>query len=223
MKKVFGFGVATTMVIGGAASADVLYDNPVGGSGTIVNQEFADAAAYSTYLVADFNVPGALGYNLTSVVAPMTVNALWGGITTARLHLFSVTGALPDNVLDDPTVSMIVPVSYDVQTGVLSTVGLFIPAVAPGNYWIGLTAIGEFGVFGQAFTLEGLNANGNPDAVRNPGAAPAFPFGPDWGAIQDFSVIVDFALTVEGDEVPAPGALALLGVAGLVTRRRRRR
>ena len=168
MKKAFGFGVAATMVIRGAASADVLYYNPVGaGGGTAVNQEFGDFPGYSTYLVADFNVPGALGYNLTSVIAPMTVNAAWAGVTTARLHLFSVDGALPDNVTDDPTASVIVPVTYDVNTGILSTVGLDM-FVAPGDYWIGLTGIGDFGAVGQASEMRILQNIHKKDKVDRP-------------------------------------------------------
>ena len=223
MKKVFGFGVAATMVIGGVASADVLYDNPVGaGGGTAVNQEFGDFPGYSTYLVADFTVPNP-GFTLTDVIAPMTVNAAWAGVTTARLHLFAVGGALPGGA-DDPSASMIVNVNYDVQTGVLSTVGLNMD-VAAGDYWIGLTGIGDFGAVGQAFTLEGGNKAGLPDAARNPGGDFAFPAGTDWFGIETFVNWGwhSFALTVEGVPIPAPGALALLGLAGLVTGRRRRR
>ena len=223
MKKAFGFGIAATMVMGGAASADVLYHNPVGaGGGTAVSQEFGDFPTYSTYLVADFTVPDP-GFTLTSVVAPMTINGAWVGVTTARLHLFPKVGSLPLDG-DDPSASLIVPVSYDIQTGVLSTVGVSLP-VAPGDYWIGLTGIGDFGAVGRAFTLQGANEAGNPDAARNPGGSFNFPDGTDWFAIQDFEGWGwhDIALTVEGVLHPAPGAVALLGVAGLVTRRRRRR
>ncbi|MEE8154329.1 MAG: hypothetical protein V3T53_05155 [Phycisphaerales bacterium] len=223
MKKAFGFGIAATMVIGGAASADVLYHNPPGGGGgTAVHQEFGDFPLYSIYLVADFNVPNP-GFTLTSVVAPMTVNGAWVGVTTARLHLFPKVGSLPLGG-DDPSASLIVPVSYDPQTGILSTVGLNWN-VAAGGYWIGLTGIGDFGAVGRAFTLEGANEAGDPDAVRNPGGAFDFPAGTDWFAIETFPSWLwhSFALTVEGVPIPAPGALALLGVAGLVTRRRRRR
>lgn len=224
MNKAFGFAVAATMVFGGAASAGVLYDNPVGAGGTAVNQEFGDFPDFSTYLVADFNVPGVLGYNLTSVVAPMTLQPGWAGVTTARLHLFAVGGALPGPG-DDPTLSASVPVSYDVNTGILSTVGLNM-FVGPGDWWIGLTGIGDFGAVGQAFTLEGANKAGLPDAARNPGEGfKDFPPGGNWFSIQSFGGWGwhSFALTVEGTEIPAPGALALLGVAGLITRRRRRR
>ncbi len=221
MKKAFGFAVAATMVIGGAASADVLYHNPVGAGGTAKDQEYPESPTYSTYLVADFTVPNP-GFTITSVVAPLTVNPAWAGVTTARLHLFPKVGSLPLGE-NDPSASLIVPVSYNVQTGILSTVGLNWN-VAAGGYWIGLTGIGDFGAVGRAFTLEGANEAGDPDAARNPGGSFNFPAGTDWFTIQSFDGWLwhSFALTVEGVPIPAPGAVALLGVAGLVTRRRRR-
>ncbi len=142
MNKAFGFAMAATMVIGGAALADVLYHNPVG-VGTARDQEYPDFPTYSTYMVADVNIPDP-GFTLTSVVAPMTMNGAWAGVTTARLHLFPKVGSLPDNITDDPGASMVVTVSYDPQTGVLSTVGLNLD-VAAGDYWIGLTAQADFG------------------------------------------------------------------------------
>ena len=220
MNKAFGFAVAATMVIGGAASADVLYHNPVG-AGTGIDQEFGDVPQYSTYFVADVNIP-APGFTLTQVTGYFTTGGgIWNGIKDARLHLFPKVGALPLGS-DDPTASLSVPVVYDVNTGVLTTVGLNVN-VAAGDYWIGLTAQGDFGRFGHQFHLGGVNVNGDPDAYRNPGGAFNFPAGANWGEIQSWAAMTDIALTVEGVPIPAPGALALLGVAGLVTGRRRRR
>ena len=226
MKKAFGFSIAASMVIGGAASAGVIiYDNPLADiPGSAVNQEFGDFPDFSTYLVADMAIPdlGGGGTTLTSIIMPMTLQPLWAGITTARLHVFAKTGALPVGG-DNPTASVIVAVSYDVNTGILSTVGLDMD-VAAGDYWIGLTAIGDFGVKGQAFAQEGANAAGDPDAAINPGGGFAFPAGTDWFSILSYVEWEwhSFAMTVEGVAIPAPGALALLGVAGFVTRRRRR-
>lgn len=228
MKKTFGFSVAAaaTMVIGGAASAGVIiYDNPVG-SGTGVNQEFGDFPQYSTYLVADMTIPdlGGGGVTLTSVSAFFTVSdpvGNWDGISFARLHIFAGAGGLPGGA-DDPTLSLLVAITYDVNTGLVTTVGLNVNVLA-GDYWIGLTPAGDFGVFGQQFHIGGVNVNGNPDAYRNPGGAFDLPDGTDWGAIQSWAKMTDINLLVEGVAIPAPGALALLGLAGLVTRRRRRR
>ena len=220
MRKAFGFGIAATMVIGGAASADVLYDNPVGaGGGSAVNQEFGDLPTYSTYLVADFTVLNPFS-TLTLVSAPMTINPAWAAVTTARLHLFPKVGNLPDNITDDPSASMVVTVSYDVNTGVMTTVGLSLN-VAAGDYWIGLTPIAEFGIFGGIFHYQGVNVNGDPDAARNPGGSFDLPAGTDWFAIQTFDNwrFEGIALTVEGVAIQCPWDLdgnAVVGASDLL-------
>ena len=200
MNKAFGFAMAATMVIGGTVSADVLYHNPAG-AGTARDTEYLTMPVYSLYLVADVSIP-APGFTLTSVTSYQTINGAWGGVTTARLHLFPKAGNLPDNVTDDPTASMVVNVSYDVNTGVLSTVGLSLD-VAAGDYWIGLTGQAEFAVNGRTFHLGGVNVNGVPDAYRNPGGGFDFPDGTNWGEIQSWAdMVTDIALTVEGVAIP---------------------
>ncbi len=201
MKKAFGFAVAATMVIGGAASADVLYHNPPG-YGTAKDQEYPDFPTYSTYMVADVNIPDP-GFTLTQVASYLGINGAWGGVTTARLNLFPKVGNLPDNITDDPSASMVVTVSYDVGTGIFSTVGLNLD-VAAGDYWIGLTGIAGFAEFGNNAHKQGANANGDPDAARNPGGSFNFPADTDWFSIQSFVNWGwhDMALTVEGDPIP---------------------
>ena len=200
MKKAFGFAMAATMVIGGAASADVLYHNPPVVAGTAKDQEYPDFPTYSTYLVADVNIPDP-GFTLTSVSSYLFSIDAWAGVTIARLHLFPKVGNLPDNITDDPSASMVVTVSYDPQTGILSTVGLNVD-VAAGDYWIGLTPIASFGEFGNNFHVGGVDVNGDADAYRNPGGAFGFPDGTDWGEIQSWAFkMTDIALTVEGDPI----------------------
>ncbi len=201
MKKAFGFGIAATMVIGGMASADVLYHNPVADDPHgPKDQEYPDFPLYSTYLVADVNIPDP-GFTLTSVTSYQIINGAFGGVTTARLHLFPKVGNLPDNITDDPSASMVVTVSYDVGTGVMTTVGLSLD-VGAGDYWIGLTPIAGFAEFGGIFHWEGANVNGDPDAYRNPGGAYGLPHGTNWGEIQSWAVMRDIALTVEGVPIP---------------------
>ena len=224
MKKAFGFSIAATMVIGGAASADVIYDNPAG-SGNAVNQEFGDFPTYSTYLLADMSIPdlgGSGGSKLNLITAFFTTgNGNWGGITQARINIFADNGGLPA-VGDDPTAGALVSISYDAGTGFVTTIGLDID-LAAGNYWIGITPLGDFGIKGQEFQVGGQNVNGQVDAYRNPGGSFAFPAGTGWGHTTDWATLVDLNMHVEGVAIPAPGALALLGIAGLVTGRRRRR
>ncbi len=105
--------------------------------------------------------------------------------------------------------------SYDIQTGVLSTVGLNLD-VAAGDYWIGLTGIASFGEFGRTFHAEGANDNGDPDACRNPGGSYDFPAGSNWFTIQSFVNWGwhDIALTVEGVPFQCPWDLDGSGSVG---------
>ena len=91
-----------------------------------------------------------------------------------------------------------------------------------GTYWVGLTPMADFGPMDQEFHLPAPIVNDN-NAWRNPGNA--FGFGTDWiyaYVVDDEGLWEDTweaSLLIEG--IPAPGALALLGLAGLVSRRRR--
>ena len=200
MKNAFGFAMAATMAIGGTASADILYHNPVG-AGTAIDEEFGDFPTYSTYLVADINIPNP-GFTITQVTAYFTINGAFGGVPTGRLHLFPKIGGLPVGS-DDPAVSMSVPVSYDINTGILTTVGLNLDVPA-GDYWIGLTPQAEFGVHGRVFHLGGVNVNGEIDAYRNPLGAFNFAAGTGWGHLTDWAdQMSDIAITVEGDPIIA--------------------
>ena len=80
----------------------------------------------------------------------------------------------------------------------------------------------DFGVVGQEFHLGSDNFLKN-SAGRNPGGG--FGVGFDWFEAGPVFGAIDWggAITITGKNVPAPGALALLGMAGLVGRRRRRR
>ena len=81
-----------------------------------------------------------------------------------------------------------------------------------GTYWISVTAHNEFGSNGQTGVM-GSNI-GNFDAWQaNPGGG----FG--FGGLQQTGNNAAYSMT--GTAIPAPGALALLGIAGLATRRRR--
>jgi len=209
--------MAAAAFAAGAASADVLYDNPRS-TGNFVDQEFGDYPTYSTYQVAD--VTFASGSVINQITVYTTVGSgNWGGVTLARLNLFTKTGSLPLGT-DDPTAGTLVNATWTNMGdhGVLVASGLNIPV--SGAMWVGLTASANFGTFGQEFHLSGTNNLGDSDAYRNPGGSFGLPAGTNWGPMTD-NGIFDISMTIEG-VVPAPGAMALLGLAGIAARRRRR-
>ena len=81
-----------------------------------------------------------------------------------------------------------------------------------GTYWIGITPANAYGTNGQTGVHQSTLGNGG-GAQANP--AGAFGFGP-------YQMTgVNYAYRLEGSAIPAPGAIALLGLAGIASRRRR--
>lgn len=223
MKKAFGMTMAAAAFASGTTSAGVLYSNPDGATAqNVVQQEFGDYPTYSCYVVDD--VTFGTGVNIDGITTWMTLTPAWiGTVTQARLNIFSKTGALPLGA-DDPTAGQVVNinVSSNGTRLVVEASGLNID-LAAGSYWIGLTPIADFLAVGQSFSAGGANNNGDPAAMRNPGGSFNFPFGTDWGVagLSNTSGYVDAAMEISGT-IPSPGAIALLGLAGIAARRRRR-
>ena len=227
MKKTFAFALAglTLAGAGSAYAGSTLYDNQpntVPPPNAVVNQEFGPPnEAFDAFLVDD--VTFGADVTIDSVSVYLTEGNDWSGVTQARLNIFAGSGALP-GAGDDPAGGTVVTVAVSgfgsgIQTMTASGLGLNLTA---GEYWIGLTPIADFGVFGQNFHFPGLDANGDGAAIRNPGGGFGLPAGSDWGAAGDVTPeYVDASMTITGI-IPAPGAVALLGLAGFAARRRRR-
>ena len=212
-----------------SANADVLWDqsniNPDVNS--IVDQEFGDFPTYSSYMANDFEVDGP-GWHITKMTVYFTnQNGGWNDTITSGRFNFHSKAPYPD--CSFPTVDAdqgdVVPITLtpDANGWAIST-DLDIYVGAGEAYWIGLTPIADFGVYSQEFhraaPIVGCNT-----AWQNPGGS--FGYGADWtyayvldstGTWED---AYDMAMLIEGYYVPAPGALALLGLAGLARRRRR--
>jgi hypothetical protein len=202
------------------ATADVLWDqsNYDANINAFVDQEFDDFASYSSYMVMDVV---STGWTIQSVSVYFTNNmGNWANVNQARLNIFAKTGNLPA-AGDDPTAGSAVGVSltnlgdaWEITASGLSEV------LAAGEYWIGLTPLTNFGAQGQEFHRAAPIINVDT-AWRNP--AGAFGLGTAWQTTAalgpDWIGLYDGAIKIQG--IPAPGALALLGLAGLLGRRRR--
>ncbi|MDY7108263.1 MAG: hypothetical protein SYC29_06460 [Planctomycetota bacterium] len=225
MKAHVTLGLAAAVAFTTAASADVLWDqsNYSTDPNALVDQEFGDFPSFSSYMVTDVV---STGWTVESISVYFTSNnGTWGQfLSQARLNVFDwVPGSLPTGA-DDPTGGSVVSVSAVEQgdaTWKITADGLNLNLPA-GDYWVGLTPIVDFATGGQEFHRPAPIVGEN-NAFRNPGGG--FGFGPDWvraytvdgtGEWQDQW---EASILIEG--VPTPGALALLGLAGLVQRRRR--
>jgi MYXO-CTERM domain-containing protein len=208
------------------ASADTLLDQPPDPGLFLgnANQEFSDFPDFSTYAVND--VSFVIGVTLETITTyHRNFNDTWPGVGTgtAILNIFDKVGARPDDVTDDPTVGLIVPVQFvESATGVDVIAGGLSIDLPAGDYWIGLTPQLDAIFPGQENVLLAGTLIGDETAQNNPGGA--FGFAPGWSGVGDSigGVPVDYAMTIEGTPIPAPGALAVVGVAGVCAGRRRR-
>jgi type II secretory pathway pseudopilin PulG len=202
------------------ATADVLWDqsNYNSGINAFVDQEFDDFPSYSSYMVMDVV---STGWTVQSVSVYFTLGSgNWANVNQARLNYFAKTGNLPV-AADDPTAGATVGVSLtnlgDTWEITASGLNVNLPA---GEWWIGLTPLTNFASQGQEFH-RAAPIMGVDTAWRNPGGG--FALGTQWQTTAalgtDWVGVYDGAFKVLG--IPAPGALALLGLAGLLGRRRR--
>lgn len=140
---------------------------------------------------------GILGYSVNIYMSPEDAGASLEGFVSLYLE----NGVNPGVTYDSSWAGGGDHVSLDLS-------GVSLDA---GTYWISVQAHNEFGSNGQTGVM-GSNI-GNYDAWQaNPNGG--FGFG-----LQNTGA--NAAYSISGSAIPAPGALALLGIAGLASRRRR--
>lgn len=192
-----------------SANAGIIQDQLPTGNG-LTSQNFTDFGAYSSAGFDDFTLNSA--YDLTSLVVYGSNSAganpglnvsvdLWISNSPAYQTGFYVAG---------------------VEVGGNLHFNLTGITLGAGTWWISAQVSRPFGGGGgQWYWSTSNSTNGSVGLWQNPGGA----FGQGAG-LQPNGVInggqsVDWAWTLEGEKVPAPGAIALLGLAGLRGRRRR--
>jgi len=222
-------GALLTVGIASATNAAVIFDqiDVFSETGTGFASQFFEPAnaAFNIGAIDDFSVTGGNG-SLTGVDA---VVVGFGGftslanVTSWTVQIYSSTAAAAGNLIGDvASVGGLTAVSAAYGTGpnrFLISLNLIGSGVnlANGNYWIAVIPNMPFGGGGGQLgqVVSATNAGPGP-ALNGVQANPGGGFGFVGGLSASNN---NFALRISA--VPAPGAIALLGLAGLVSRRRR--
>ena len=245
MKRALFFGAASALVLAGSASAANLWDNgplithPGGGFNG------ADASALQVdlgmgtygyghqfnlgYSIADDFEVGAGGWNIDSIdfFAYQTGSSTNSTITGVYAQIYDgqpgaggnvIWGDMATNLLTATGWTGIYRSKTDDLTGstrpIMQNTATIGTTLAAGTYWVEWACTGSLssGPWAPPITILGQIGTGNGlQSLDYSGT---------------FNPAIDlegqgFPFLIEGSVVPAPGALALLGLAGLARRRRR--
>jgi MYXO-CTERM domain-containing protein len=134
-----------------------------------------------------------------------------------RISIYANAGGLPGGVVLDTYVAVGAtnPTYLGVDAYAAAPVYQFEAKfnglnLAAGTYWLSIGTVNN-AAFGDAFVWQ------NGVTTNNTIAAEFF----DGSGFASFAGFGDMAFAIQAGNVPAPGALALLGMAGLIGRRRR--
>jgi MYXO-CTERM domain-containing protein len=217
-----GLAAVATCALTTFASADVIMDqigsmdgaNTAAGS-ISASQDFDAYADYDVVALDDFTIDSAM--NLTS--ASMVLGGWNGyagldGVNGFTVSIFSSVDAAGGSIFGDVLAMWFDTASVNgdwAGGGDYISFDLGGVELAAGSYWIGITPANAYGTNGQTGAYQS-DIGDNSGAQANPAGA--------FGFITQ-STGVNYAYALNGTGVPAPGALALLGLAGLASRRRR--
>lgn len=198
-------------VTGGASQRSTIVDQQPAGTGIgRVSQAFGDFPAFTTLGFDDFTLSSA--YNLTSLTVYGVENGNGSFNAAVRYAILDVASNSP---------GVIYASGVGVQVGADLQFDLTGVTLGAGTYWLTAWVDRPFTGGGQWFWAEAGTANGSESFFHNPGGGFGFGTNPTAGTAI-FGAPSDLAFTLSGDVVPAPSALALLGLGGLVAGRRRR-
>lgn len=239
----FMFCCALTLVAGGSAQAAIysngsLITNPTGGFGGAPISEltspastfgFGATSAANNRLADDFTITDAAGWNINSLsfFGYLTGSTTTSPATAVNYRIWSggAPGAGGSILFDFSASNQMTSTGWTGIYRVLSTTPLatnrpIMEMVAagnsmllgPGTYWV------DFQYAGVSFTPPIVPASGPGNAVQFLGTTST------WGpAIDTGSALQqEMPFTINYTVAPGPGSLGLLGVGGLLAKRRRR-
>ena len=246
MKRALFFGAASALVLAGSASAVNLWDNgplithPGGGVGgadfSLLQTDLAMNTLgfghqfYYGYTIADDFEVGAGGWNIDSIdfFAYQTNSGNASTLTGLYVRIYDgEPGAGGNLVWGDMTTNLMTATAWaNMYRGsaldatnrpVMQSTAAIGTTLEAGTYWLEWMTDGTLssGPWAPPISILGETTTGNGLQSLDLGATynPALDSGT--GTQQGFPFLID------GSVVPAPGALALLGLAGLARRRRR--
>ena len=232
--------------IGVSASAEVLFDNLYItdqqlyslGNGAAIGGYSTFGVDYDLQMADDFVVPGALPYMITDVT--MDFIGFLGGSNDVLVEIFADNGGMP---AESPIAYAITTPSITPFNDWMGYIGQRMTATLnvqlnAGSYFIAMQPLTCSGFGNGDWYYQLVMDDNNPigatrhhrDAgqdVNHNGNLGFGPFGGGYGTndwLPSSGVGYtngDMVFKVEGYVIPAPGALALLGLAGLARRRRR--
>ncbi len=197
--------------LGGFSGRSTLVNQNNNGSGNQISQQFTDFPDFTTLSFDDFTLSSAS--NLTSLTVYGTEQ---GDSSQNQFVLYAITS----NANVSP--ATVYASGFGTQVGSDLTFDLTGVSLSAGTYWVTAWVVRDFGLGGQWFWNQTGDAiSGSESYLHNPGGG--FGGGTDpLSSTAFFGFPADLAFNIQGDVVPAPASLALLGMGGLIARRRRR-
>lgn len=194
-----------------AANAAVIVNQPNDTGAGYTSQDFTDFPAYSGSCFDDFTL------STTTQLGALTVFGVDynGGTAAANISVVARIFLAPD--LNTSAIATVV----GTQVGSDLVFDMSSVNLGAGTYWLSAQVVRPFIGGGQWGWNTSSTTNGAHSMYHNPGGG----FGVGTSPVSTEELgngAWDMAFVMEGTEVPAPGALALLGAAGLVGSRRRR-
>lgn len=209
MRHTLSTAAFAALAVSTASLADVIVDQPDALEAGIASQVFGPPfEPYTCSAFDDFTIFDA--YNLTALTVYGENGSGSGDDDIAVTVRFLSTPNLGSATIASAT---------GIQSGGVLTFDLTGITLGPGTYWISAQVERNFDLGGQWFWRLSDTMNGARAMWHNPGGA--FGLGAEPITVDGLGQSRwDMAFKLEG-YVPAPGAMALLGLGGLMGRRRR--